>query len=311
MMIDTDIIRKTFEKYIDQKVHSIHRFENVQNNNVYKINTELKPYIFKIFSSGWPEAGKLLFVESKLAEHGIPHAKIYAYNRQDANIPHGFLIEECLPGTTADRHSMSTDEMFSLFKNLGALVSQIHQIELTGYGFIGGGVADYTTFSEFMYDSLKDNTADLTANRVIDTIEFMEVNKAICARLKAYDIFPSVLCHGDLSTKNILVYRNKITLIDWDDAQSLCWIADIARLTLWMKLNYDSDTADACRKVFLDHYETKHDKKAFKEIEDTLHVWYGLDYLTFFIGTPIAKKVIALLQNTQRKCGLRINICEK
>jgi len=82
----------------------IKKFENVENNTVYKIETDSKPYIFKIYSSKkWPEDGKLLFVNRKLKEHKIPHAEILAFSHGDINFPNGYLIEECLPGTTADR----------------------------------------------------------------------------------------------------------------------------------------------------------------------------------------------------------------
>jgi thiamine kinase-like enzyme len=113
-----------------------------------------------------------------------------------------------------------------------------------------------------------------------------------------------VLVHGDLSTKNILVRSNEITLIDWDDVQSLCWMADIARLTLWMKMNYDEHDADTYRDAFLKCYETKHDKNAFYEAEDILHVWYGLDNLNYFIDNPISEKIKTLLQNSRNKCGI-------
>lgn len=304
-MYNIDLIKKTFQDQMHKEARSIHQFENVSNNYVFKIETDTEPYIFKVYAKrDWPENSKLPFVSRKLGEHKIPHAKLLAFNRDDENFPNGYLIEECLPGMTADRLMLSFDETLKLFEKLAGLISRVHQIKLTGYGYTGSGVAEYTTFSEFMYDVLKDNTLYLTTNGLIDTRELAEVNKSIYTRLKGCDVFPSVLCHGDLSTKNILVNSKEITLIDWDDVQSLCWLADIARLTFWMRMNYNSDTANACREVFLAHYVTEHDKSTFNEIEDTLHVWYGLDYLTFFTGTHMEEKVKTLLQDSRRKCGI-------
>ncbi len=304
-MDNIGLIKKTFEDQMHKKACSIYQFENIFNNYVFKVETETKPYIFKVYAKrDWPENGKLPFVSRKLSEYNIPHAELLVFNREDEIFPNGYLIEECLPGTTADRLALSQDETFKLYEKLAVLISRVHQIKLTGYGYTGNGIAKYTTFSEFMYDVLKDNTSNLTTNGLIETMELSEINKAIYARLKCCDVFPSILCHGDLSTKNILVDSNDIMLIDWDDVQSLCWMADIARLTLWMKLNYDSNIADTCRKAFLDNYETEYDKSAFFEIEDTLHVWYGLDYLTFFAGTNMEKKIKLLLQDSRRKCGI-------
>lgn len=42
---DIDKITEVFEKNIKQRVCSVHRFENVTNNSVYRIDTELQSYI--------------------------------------------------------------------------------------------------------------------------------------------------------------------------------------------------------------------------------------------------------------------------
>ncbi|BCN29007.1 phosphotransferase [Anaeromicropila herbilytica] len=119
---DIDIIIKVFERNMKQSVCSVHRYENVTNNTVYRIDTKLKSYIFKIYRSGWPEEGKLLFIDKKLTEHEIPHAKIFVYNRDNKEFTNGYLIEECLPGTTADRITMSNNQTIELFRKLGYLV---------------------------------------------------------------------------------------------------------------------------------------------------------------------------------------------
>lgn len=59
-------------------------------------------------------------------------------------------------------------------------------------------------------------------------------------RLRVCEDLPSVLNHGDLSTKNVMIDEHgNLTLIDWDDAMSYNWIADIARMTYWMKFKYN------------------------------------------------------------------------
>lgn len=181
-----NIIKDTFESQLNKKVSSIHQYENMTNNRVFRIETKSQPYIFKIYNSGWPENGKLMFVSDKLDEYNIPHAKTLVFNRDDESFPNGYLIEKCLPGITADRLTLPTNDTLKLFKKLAALVLKIHRIKLTNYGYIGRGKAEWITFSEFMYDSLKDCTSNLINYNLID------------------------------------------------DAQSLCWMADVARMTLWM-----------------------------------------------------------------------------
>lgn len=303
------LITKIFEKSIGKEVYSIQNYNNVLNNQVFKIETKSQPYIFKIYANhGWPEDGKLPFITRKLDEYKIPHAKLFVFNRNNDNFPNGYLIEECLPGVTADRLTLSSDENLRLYEKLAVLVSRVHQIKLKNYGYTGSGTADWTTFSEYIYDMFDDCTSTLREQNVIDALKLNTIREKLRDELKDCDRYPSVICHGDLSTKNIIVHSDKITLIDWDDVQSLCWMADIARLTFWMKLNYDNKSADAYRKAFLDCYETDYDKCAFDELEDALHVWYGLDYLNFSVGTPNYQyqyeTVKMLLQKSLTNCGI-------
>ncbi|MCL2079412.1 MAG: aminoglycoside phosphotransferase family protein [Oscillospiraceae bacterium] len=306
------LIQKTFEEQVGSKIRAIHQFENVQNNSVYKIETDTKPYIFKVYTKrDWPEDGKLPFINQKLNDYKIPHAKMLIFNRDDNSFSNGFLIEECLPGTTADSLCLSKHETMSLFEKLGNLISKIHGIELSGYGYIGNGnPAIWNTFSEFMYDVFNDNSPVIIENGFANESELRKINKTICNKIKCCDIFPPTLCHGDLSLKNVIVHSDKITLIDWDDAQSLCWVADIARLTFWMRLEYGEETAALYKTAFLTQYETMYDRNIFYEVEDILHVWYGFDYLTFFNKGEKCERIKALLHESLVKCGLE-NLKEK
>ncbi len=300
-----DTIMIVSKDILNTGILSVHQFENITNNHVYKIKTHEKDYIFKIYKSAdWPENDKLAFINKMLCENNIAHAELFAFNRDDKNFPNGYLIEECLKGITADKLTLSNEETLEMFKKLAVLVSKVHKIKLSGFGYIGNGNPQYKTFSDFMYDVLNDNIPYILSLGFMTTDELTKINTSIYERLKPCDKFEPVICHGDLSSKNILVNEDEITLIDWDDAQSLCFVADIARMTLWMKLNYDSDTAYSCRKTFLDNYETDYDINDFYDIEDVLHVWYGLDWLTFYAGTPMQEKVISLLHDSRNKCGI-------
>ncbi|MDD4494801.1 MAG: aminoglycoside phosphotransferase family protein [Eubacteriales bacterium] len=306
--MDDNIIKRTFETQIGKEVCSINKFDNVPNNQVYKIETESQNYIFKIYAKrDWPEDGKIPFVARKLEEHKIPYAKLFKFERNDVNFPNGYLIEECLPGITADRLVLSESETVKLFEKLAVFMSQVHQIELENYGYTGSGIAEWSTFSEFIYDMFDDCTFNLREQNVLNTLKLDAIKKNLYKKLKECDCYPPVICHGDLSTKNVIVNLDEIVLIDWDDVQSLCWMSDIARLTFWMKLNY-GDKADIYRNAFLNSYETAHNKEAFDDLEDYLHMWFGLDYLNFSIITPNyqyqTESIKAILQKSLLHCGM-------
>ena len=303
-----DAIAKAFEAYTGQKACAVQKFAHPTNNSVYKVETVCGAYIFKVYAAkGWPEDGKRLFVNQKLKEYKIPHAEIVACGCGDETFPAGYLIEECLPGTTADRLQLSGHDALQFYKKLAALVSRVHQIKLTNYGYIGDGAPDFawTTFSEFAYDCLGDYAVQLVEMNRIAADDFEMIAQEIRKQARICDAAPAVLNHGDLSLKNMLVHAGGITLIDWDDAHSLCWMDDIALLTLLMKWEYDSDTAETCRKAFLDSYETEHDKSLFYQSEDILHVRHGLEHLNFFDGKPQFAKINTVFQKSLKRCGIK------
>ena len=101
--------------------------------------------------------------------------------------------------------------------------------------------------------------------------------------MRDFEDLPSVLCHGDLSKKNIIVQDNdEILLIDWDDAIAFNWMADISRLTFWMKLNYNEQDCVLFRSIFLKHYRTAYRKSEFTSFESAFHIYSALDSLIFF-----------------------------
>jgi len=281
-------IRKTFEESMGTSAGFVHRLDGVSNNEVYIIEAEKKSYIFKIYTQAdWPEDGKLPFVAKKLDEYKITHAKLYDFSRKNEAFPNGYLIEELLPGVTANKLNLTFEENIKLYEKLAAVVSEVHKISLDNYGFIGAnGIADWTSMSDYIYDFFDDSTSSLREKNLIAPERLNSIREKLYEEIKACDCYPSVLCHGDLSTSNILVNADDIVIIDWDDAQALCWMADIARMTYWMKLKYDESSYTAYRNAFLKHYKSEYDIRDFDKLENAFHIWFGLDYLNFAAERP-------------------------
>lgn len=282
------IINKT-EFVLNEKVTLAEQYENVPNNYVYKIDTKTGAYIFKEYkSSSWPENGKTVFIDNKLNEYGIPHAKLIAFSRDDADFPNGFLIEKRLNGVTADRVNLSLNEEILLYKRLAELVSKVHQIPITNYGYIGSGTACCSTFTEFIEDSYIYHVDNLLKQGIFNEKELSHIKETLIRNFQILNKQQPVLNHGDLSKKNIILGPDgNITLIDWDDAVSLCWYADITRLTIWMNLNYDVKTVEILLDSFFSNYTPAYgDIETYAKLENALNVWYSLDYLNYFFGTP-------------------------
>ncbi len=291
MVYSIDIIKSKAKSILKEDVLSVLPFENITNNYVYKLTTAKKQYIFKIYKQGWPEDGKLLFVNKVLSENNIPCARIVYYCHTDHELSNGFLIEEFLTGIIADKAVLSMKQENDLFKELAAFASRLHSIKFSKYGYIGSGNPFENTYSEYVLDAFDDNTDNLCKKGLFNKDELLDVKNRLYKSLKLCNQLPPVLCHGDLSTKNVMIQdKGKIVLIDYDDVTAIPWVCDVARLTLWMKLNYSIDRASYLRSVFMNNYPS-YDKDFFYTVENVLHVWECLGYMNFFSDIQICNKV--------------------
>lgn len=239
----------------------------------------------------WPEDGKLVFINRQLIEHGIPCARIIAFDRHDPEFPSGYLIEECLPGAAADHVLGDAESVKAFYARLAPLVARVHRIRIEGHGYIGAGIASHDTFLAFMDDKIDEIAGSLLKRELFDRKSLSEIKKRVLRGLKPCADLPAVLNHGDLSTKNVLIdERGELTLVDYDDALALNWIADIARLTYWMKYYYDAESYAVYRDVFLRHYaDGGPERGEFEELEPVFHAWIGLDHLQYYARRPQSK----------------------
>ncbi len=286
MNIETDtmleavnqIIKNNFGCYAEE----IRKFENVTNNFVYFFTVLDKHYILKLYrSTDWPENGKIQFVNQLLFQNNIPCAELITYSRNDQIYPNGYLIEREVQGIVADKILFDREQEIALYVKLAELVSSIHNIKIKNYGYIGSGIACYgsmISFFEDEFDRLEDGLKE-----TISETQLRKMKEKFLITMRDFEDLPSVLCHSDLSKKNVIVQDNgEILLIDWDDAIAFNWMADISRLTFWMKLNYNEQDCELFRSTFLQHYRTIYRKSEFNTYESAFHIYSALDSLLFF-----------------------------
>ncbi len=251
------------------------------NNLVCSFTAAGGRYFLKLFRSrDWPEDGKIPFVYQCLARHGIPHAELIAYSRDDAIRPGGYLIERRVEGTSADRVQMDREQEAGFYAGLAELVSDLHRIGITNYGYIGSGIACYDRIDDFFRDEwerLEDELKDTLPEAQIETLKgrFFGV-------MRGFEDLPPVLCHGDLSRKNVIIGdHGGNTLIDWDDAIALNWMADVSRLTFRMRLDESEQAYSLFRSSFLEHYRASSGRAGFDLFESAYHIYLALDFLIF------------------------------
>jgi len=296
-------IRKKVEELLSDKVDNIKNIESASNNSVFNVLVKNKHYIFKIYKQRtWPEDGKLIFINQKLIENNISTAKIIAFDRNDSYFNSGFLLEEYVPGENADNIALYEKKAKDFYQKFALLVSKIHRIHIENYGYIGSGIASNESFIDFMNDKYDQTANALISKKLFGKDNLREIKKPVIDGLHFCESLPSVLNHGDLSTDNVIVdVHGKLTLIDWDNAMSYNWMADISRMTYWMKFMYSEYEYELYRSIFLEHYSTDGKVSNLECVENTYHVLIGLEYLNFFANTPQYENRMVYFKKTVEK----------
>ncbi|MBQ8555528.1 MAG: aminoglycoside phosphotransferase family protein [Clostridia bacterium] len=284
MHMDQGAAQRCIEAALRRKPERLVRLEGVTNNGVYAFSVGGEGYIFKAYRSpDWPEDGKLPFVNRVLRERRIPCAELIAFRRYDDALGCGWLIERQVPGLAADRAAMDERETVQFYGELGRLVSRVHQIELQRYGYIGSGVPSHARQVDFYADEWEDRFGVLVREGVFTQASLACLRDRFMTMLTDFADLPPVLCHGDLSLKNVIIQPNgDLALIDWDDATAFCWMADIARMTAWMRMQHDEADMQAYRRAFLAEYQTGYRREDFDRFEAAYHIYTALDNLVYF-----------------------------
>ena len=278
-----DTVENIVKKHFGCSADEIRKIENATNNFVYSFTAAGESFFLKLYrNKDWPETGKIPFVYRNLLQKSIPCAQQIAYNRDNEVYPNGYLIEREIQGTAADKIQLSREEEIRLYAQMAELVSSVHDIRIHRFGYIGSGIADCDRFTDFLedeFDGLGSRLKDAVSETQLKTLK-----EKVLDIIHDYEDLPSVLCHGDLSTKNVIIRNDgEISLIDWDDAMALNWMADVSRLTFWMKQNYSEQEYILCRDIFLEHYRTIYRKDQFDTFENAYHIYVALDFLAFSI----------------------------
>lgn len=211
-------------------------FGNV--NEVFRVESREGAYVVKVFRyAGWPEGGKLRWVESQLTRAGVPHARMIHYTRDAEHFPHGFSVCEFIEGENCKglvREGRLTSEAFC--ESAAAYLRRVHAISVPRFGYLGEGGGMYENFTGWLLScEVFDNLAKVDDGSSLEETLRPRFENEVEPVLRRYESrFRPVLIHGDCTPKNALLgARGRIVYVDWDEAFAGPPVWDYASLTYW------------------------------------------------------------------------------
>ena len=276
-------VKAAAESVLGAEAHVAGRLDFGNVNSVYRVESGGRPYALKVFRyEGWPEHGKLPWVESSLAREGVPHARLLHYTREAGRFPHGVSLSEFVEGENCKaavrRGSLSPAAYFGL---AGALLKKVHSVSLPLYGYIGDGTGMYEEFAGWLIGcDVKDNLRWVDDGTEPAETLLPVIERKIGPALRRYESrFKPVLVHGDCTPKNGVLTEGGLVLVDWDEAIAGLWVWDYAGLTYWYAHMRGGGGrardagADEARAAFFRAYgEPGFDEGELRELEWALHV---------------------------------------
>src|SRR5215471_3681722 len=223
------LIKRAAESVLNTAVTVSAKVTQGQVNYVYKIEAGDHKFIVKAFKRGWPEEGKLSWIEQQLAQYGVPHARMLYYSRGDSFFPHGFTITEYVEGQNAlDAIASGSLSLETYYSQVGALLRRVHQVPARQYGYFGHGPGGmYPTFIDHkLIHEVQERLCEIVGADLSDKIVYSRIEEKVRQQLAPFeDRFEPVLIHADPIPKNaVWTTDHQLILIDWDDAIAGAWI---------------------------------------------------------------------------------------
>lgn len=294
------IVEKVVNKATGSSLVEKRRIIEGEVNEVYEVTTKNNQnVIVRISRSMHPrfEAEEKAIRLALMA--GVPAPKVLLIekiNQRENNLT--FCVEEKIVGRPLNKFMDKLDEktLKSIISEAGNILSQIHSVELEGFGGLDRD-KPYKTWTEYVLRPEKKLERITQAAEAVG-IDVKLIDKAIEILKEHRRLYKEVkpqLLHGDFSTKHLLVKDNHIVgIIDFENAKGGDPVLDFAWLnyfygqvipTDWLKTGYkNKDLFDRDFELkmklyrlnlglgFIDYYEYEkneagmnHTKKKFHE----------------------------------------------
>jgi Ser/Thr protein kinase RdoA (MazF antagonist) len=230
-------IQPAVESALDIRVLSVSKIKSGEVNHVYKVETDKKAVLVRVFRyENWPEKGKLEWIEKQFVKHRVPHAKLLFLSRRKSWFPNGFMITEFIRGKPADEAlrdgNLSKNDFY---RHLGRLLEKVHRIRLKKFGDWHGTYGTDPDLLSFVLPRIPQRLDELKKTPYYNKRMAQKAKVKVASLLMPMKSkLKPVLTHGDPGTDNCIWSNDKkLILIDWDNARSSAWVRDYADRMWW------------------------------------------------------------------------------
>lgn len=291
-------IAKVIPKVLGVAVKNIEKIKQGEVNYVYKVETEDKNILVRVARyKGWPNIDKLNWISRQLAQKDILHSRVLFSDISSNYFKFGFMIMEWINGE--DGMSLIKEGKLSrkrAVKEIAETLQKIHEITVRGFGeFNGEGKGKFRSWEERLFSFVEDEKYKKAVGAGIYGENLHEKGiKAMRKIIKELDYKPKlVLTHQDPTPENAIFNKDKIVLIDWDNAIGSTWIEDLAWITFWM--------GKEVRRWFLRVYEAQEPLSSIEKVEKVIHLRLAITLVPYYLYSTknykAVEKIIGKLKN--------------
>jgi Ser/Thr protein kinase RdoA (MazF antagonist) len=289
-----DAVKAAAESVLGAEVAGVSRLPFGNVNEVFKVGSSGRAYAVKVFRhAGWPEAGKLPWVESQLTRVGVPHARMIHYTRDATHFPHGFSVCEFAAGDNCKglvREGRLTPEAFC--ELAGAFLRRTHAVSVPRFGYLGDGRGMCEDFTGWLLScEVFDNLRKVDDGSRLEETLRPRFEREVEPVLRRYESrFTPVLVHGDCTPKNgLLDSDGRFVFVDWDEAFAGPRVWDYASLTYWyaymLKDCGGRDREGFSAAFFRGYGEMGFDPEELRELEWAIHTTQAAGELSYLYTT--------------------------
>lgn len=246
-----EIIRSFVKEGTGKDIVSKNKIISGEVNEVYEINlSDDSKVILRISSNGSPDFQQEQWAIKECKKIGIPAPDIFLVKYQTIDSKkYGFCLMEKIEGDTLERgklnfDDLTLDEKKNYIHQAGEILSKIHSIATTGWGWIIKDRGEYDSSGDLFENWMvkKGNYAKIAREENIKASIIDKANELVEIFKIRYELKKPCLNHSDFAHKHFMVRGSKIVaILDWGSVRSDLPTYDFANWDFWFGENIPTE----------------------------------------------------------------------